>query len=376
MAKTAKNPNASSSDTQSGSTKKSSQSSQQKKVMVLLDSHAIIHRAYHALPEFASSKGVPTGALYGLTTMLLGIIEKFKPEYLIACYDLPQPTHRHIAYEAYKAGRKKTDSALVEQLESSRKLFETFGVPIYDHPGFEADDMLGTIVEQVNFNGNKIDPDGAQVKIVIASGDMDTLQLVKGDDVVVYTLKKGIKDIVVYDELAVIERFGFGPELLPDYKGLRGDPSDNIIGIAGIGEKTGSTIINTFHTIEEMYDLLDKSPEKFHEKLKEAKITPRIADLLIQGRDDALFSKTLATIRRDAPITFRYEDAHWNPDIEAIEALFKELEFRGLALRVKDVLNKTMKSIENGEGGESSVSENSSTATAKLKSGKKKDKKK
>lgn len=309
-----------------------------KKTLVLLDSHAIIHRAYHALPEFASSKGVPTGALYGLTTMLLGIIEKFKPEYIVACYDLPEPTYRHVAYEAYKAGRKKTDTALVAQLESSKKIFEVFGIPMYSLSGFEADDMLGTIVEQVTHDKKCLDDEGNKIKTVIASGDMDTLQLVTGDDVVVYTLKKGIKDIVVYDELAVMERFGFGPELLPDYKGLRGDPSDNIIGIAGIGEKTATIIINTFETIENMYELLDKKPEQFRKKLKDAKITDRVIGLLENGRDDALFSKTLATIRRDAPISFNFESAKWAPHIDQIEVLFKELEFRTLTAKVKQAI--------------------------------------
>lgn len=309
-----------------------------RKTLVLLDSHAIIHRAYHALPDFASSKGVPTGALYGLTTMLLGIIEKFKPEYIVACYDLPQPTYRHLAYKDYKAGRKKTDDALVEQLQSSRKIFEAFGIPIFDHPGFEADDMLGTIVEQVAHDGKKFDPEGAPVKVVIASGDMDTMQLVTGDDVVVYTLKKGIKDIVIYDELAVIERFGFKPDFLPDYKGLRGDPSDNIIGIAGIGEKTASIIIGVFGTVEDMYAIYDKDQEEFRKKLKDAKITDRIIGLLENGRDDALFSKTLATIRRDAPITFNYEDAKWNPHLDQIETLFRELEFRSLIVKIKQLM--------------------------------------
>lgn len=303
-----------------------------------MDSHAIIHRAYHALPDFASSKGVPTGALYGLTTMLLGILEKFKPEYVVACYDLPDPTYRHLAYDGYKAGRKKTDDALVEQLIGSRKIFEAFGVPIFDHPGFEADDMLGTIVEQVTHTGGAKDIDGGKVKIVIASGDMDTMQLVTGDDVVVYTLKKGIKDIVVYDELAVIERFGFAPKYLPDYKGLRGDPSDNIIGIAGIGEKTASILINTFHTVEEMYEMLEKDPAQFRQTLKSAKITDRVADLIEKGKDDALFSKTLATIRRDAPITFNFEDAKWTPHLDKIDELFKELEFRTLPAKVRQVL--------------------------------------
>lgn len=339
-----------------------------RKTLVLLDSHAIIHRAYHALPDFASSKGVPTGALYGLTTMLIGIIEKFKPEYIVACYDLPQPTYRHIAYKEYKAGRKKTDDNLVEQLKSSRRIFEAFGIPMYDLEGFEADDMLGTIVQQVAHDGKKYDPDGAPVKVVIASGDMDTMQLVTGDDVVVYTLKKGIKDIVIYDELAVIERFGFRPEFLTDYKGLRGDPSDNIIGIAGIGEKTASIIINAFQTIDNMYALYDKSPDEFRAKLKAAKITDRVIGLLEAGRDDALFSKTLATIRRDAPINFDYEHAKWTPHIDQIEALFKELEFRSLVVKVKQL-------IANLEGADAEVPKNKPGATAGDEEGHKKEKK-
>lgn len=339
----------------------SSQQKARRKTLVLLDSHAIIHRAYHALPDFASSKGVPTGALYGLTTMLIGIIEKFKPEYIVACYDLPEPTYRHLAYDGYKSGRKKTDDNLVLQLQSSRKIFEAFGIPMYDLSGFEADDMLGTIVQQVAHDGKKFDPEGCPVKVVIASGDMDTMQLVTGDDVVVYTLKKGIKDIVIYDELAVIERFGFRPEFLTDYKGLRGDPSDNIIGIAGIGEKTASIIINTFQTIENMYDLYDKDPEEFRAKLKAAKITDRVIGLLEAGRDDAIFSKALATIRRDAPINFDYENAKWTPHIDQIETLFKELEFRSLIVKVKQLIAN----LENGTSADSEEKPEKKRAIAK-----------
>ena len=115
--------------------------------LVLLDSHAILHRAYHALPDFTSPSGEPTGALYGVVAMILKIIEELKPDYIVACFDLPDPTHRHAVYEAYKAGRAKTDDALVAQIIRSRDIFEAFGIPIYELPGFEADDMLGTIVE-------------------------------------------------------------------------------------------------------------------------------------------------------------------------------------------------------------------------------------
>lgn len=309
-----------------------------KKTLVLLDSHAIIHRAYHALPDFASSTGAPTGALYGLSTMLMGILEKFKPNYIVACYDLPQPTYRHEAYKDYKGGRKKTDDALVEQLKSSRNIFQAFNIPMVDKVGFEADDMLGTIVHEV-LDRKEMD----NINIVIASGDMDTLQLVTGDRVRVFTLKKGIKDTVIYNEDAVRERYQFGPLQLTDYKGLRGDPSDNIIGIAGIGEKTATTLITSFGSIEGIYETLEKDPNL----LKQAGISDRMIELLDKGKEEALFSKMLATIRRDAPIDFKLPDEEWKStvSISKIEELFRDYEFRSLIPRVRQVLTGSV----NGE---------------------------
>ncbi len=315
-------------------------SKEKNKLVVLLDSHAIIHRAYHALPDFASSSGVPTGAIYGLSTMLMGIIEKFNPDHVIACYDLPQPTYRHEAYDAYKAGRKKSDPALVEQLIISRKLFEAFNIPMYDKPGFEADDMLGTIVQQIL--DNKVICDGKpceeEFDVMIASGDMDTLQLVVDDRVKVFTLKKGIKDTVIYNEDAVMARFGFPPKLLPDYKGLRGDPSDNIIGISGIGEKTATTLITAFGTVEEIYKVLKKDSAK----VKAAGVTDRIIELLKNGEEEALFSKMLATIRRDAPVQFIVPPKTWREtfEMEPVEKFFRDMEFRSLIARIKIVAEK------------------------------------
>src|SRR3989344_2633054 len=235
--------------------KKKIETSGKKLRLVLLDSHAILHRAYHALPDFSSSKGEPTGALYGLSTMLIKIITELKPDHIIAAYDLPKPTYRHEAYKEYKAGRKKTDEELISQIIRSRDIFHAFGIPIYDKEGFEADDVVGTIVQEL-----KPEKD---VDVVIASGYMDTLQLVDGEKVRVYTLKKGIKDTIIYDEKGVVARYGFLPELLPDYKGLRGDPSDNIIGIKGIGDKTASILIQKFGTIENMYKELKHDKEQF-----------------------------------------------------------------------------------------------------------------
>ncbi|MBM2817440.1 MAG: polA [Parcubacteria group bacterium] len=301
-----------------------------KKKLVLLDAHAIIHRAYHALPaDFVSSKGEPTGALYGLSAMLLKIIKDLKPDYLIACYDLPKPTHRHEAYKEYKAGRTKAEPELISQLKRSRDIFEAFSIPIYDKEGFEADDIIGTAVEKLK--------DDKNTDIIIASGDMDTLQLVKDKKVQVYTLKKGINDTIIYDEKAVRERFGFDPELLVDYKGLRGDPSDNIIGIKGIGEKTATLLIQKFGTIENIYKALKKDKESF----KKAGFKDRVIGLLEEGEEEADFSKILGTIRRDAPIEFVLPAKNWSEsvDSEKIERLWNELDFRTLGARLKDTLS-------------------------------------
>ena len=164
------------------------------KRLVLLDAHAILHRAYHALPDFSSSKGEPTGALYGVASMLIKIIAELKPDYIAAAYDLPKPTYRHEAYKEYKAGRAKAEPELISQIKRSRDIFEAFAIPIYDKEGFEADDILGTIVEQLNAKRSTLNAD-----VIIASGDMDTLQLVDDKKVQVYTLKKGIQDTILYD---------------------------------------------------------------------------------------------------------------------------------------------------------------------------------
>ncbi len=310
-----------------------------KKRLVLLDVHAIIHRAYHALPDFMASSGEPTGALYGLATMLMKIVSELSPDYIVACYDLPKKTFRHEAYDAYKAGRAKTDDSLVAQLIKSREVFKAFAIPVYDCEGFEADDLLGTITTNIR-EDKKL---AKEIQVIIASGDMDTLQLVEDDNVLVYTLKKGINDTILYNEKAVTDRFGFVPSLLPDYKGLRGDPSDNIIGIKGIGEKTATTIITEFGTIENLYKNLSK--KESNDDFKKLGLTERVINLLKEGEEEALFSKTLATIRRDAPIDFKLPQQSWQDGVNTseVEALFRELEFKNLMTRFHQALGKSNK---------------------------------
>lgn len=293
---------------------------QKKQVVVLLDSHAIIHRGFHALPDLATQQGFPTGALFGFLSILLGIIEQFKPDYIIAAFDRAEKTFRHEAFSDYKGTRKKTDDALITQLQEARLLCEKLSIPVLDAPGFEADDILGTLVSDIP----------KEYQIVIASGDMDTLQLIeKGDRVKVFTLKKGIKDTVVYGYDEVIERYKFTPDEIPDYKALRGDTSDNIPGIRGIGEKTATDLIVQFHTIENMYENLDK-----------LKTTERIKNLIIEGKSDAEFSKILATIRRDAPVSWSLPAKTFSETIskEAIDEVCKHYEFRSMPSRFEKVI--------------------------------------
>lgn len=312
-----------------------SEKSKFKKRIVLLDMHAIIHRAYHAIPDFTTSAGKPTGALYGLASFVVGAVKDLKPDYILACYDLPGGTFRNELHDGYKAHRKELDDALVSQIIESREVMDGFAIPYFEKKGYEADDLLGTLAEIFKKDkGNEI---------IIASGDMDTMQLIDKTQVKVFTLRKGLTDTILYDEKAVIERFGFAPALLPDYKGLRGDPSDNIIGIPGIGEKTATILISTFGTIENIYKKLKKGEAPF----KEAGLSPRIIELLKEGEEEAEFSKTLAQIVRDVPIEAKLPEKTWRESVSVSDAekMMQKFEFRSLVTRFRNVLGEPAESI-------------------------------
>ncbi|XKT74618.1 MAG: DNA polymerase [Patescibacteria group bacterium UBA2163] len=294
-----------------------------KPTLILIDAHAYIHRAYHALPDFTDKEGEPAGALYGLASMLVKLLNDLSPDYVVAAYDLPEPTHRHEVYEAYKGERAEIDEALIDQLNRSRDIFKAFNIPIYEAPGFEADDVIGTFADSL-----KKDYD-----IVIASGDMDTLQLVDKKSVKVFTARKGLSDTVLYDEDAVQDRFGFAPQYIPDYKGFAGDSSDNIIGISGVGAKTATKLIQAYGSMEAIYKALHKNADAFKEK---AGVSERVFNLLKDGQEEAEFSKVLATVRVDTPVSFDAEGAHWKENFSAAEAkeLMSDLGFRSLTDRV------------------------------------------
>jgi DNA polymerase-1 len=264
-------------------------------VYMLIDSHALIHRAYHALPYLQTKEGIPSGALFGLINILLGAIDKFQPKYIFAANDLPKTTFREMAFKNYKAHRTQTEDFLVEQIIRMPELFKSFGIPLLSLEGYEADDVIGTLVKKISSSA-KASADKQNYQIVILTGDMDIMQLIDDDKVVVYTAKKGEENII-FHEGEVVKKYGLLPKQIPDYKGLRGDTSDNIPGIKGIGEKTALQILQKGETLDKVYELISEGKEKDF-----FGITERMFELLKNGKEDAEFSRELATINCDIDI--------------------------------------------------------------------------
>lgn len=282
------------------------------KKLILLDGNALIHRAYHALPPLATKTGEPVGAVYGFAMTLLSVLEKFKPDYIAASFDLAGPTFRDELYSEYKATRTKAPDDLYAQIPRVKELVTAFNIPIYELEGFEADDCVGTIARQAEAEG---------IEAIIVTGDNDALQLVS-PLVKVFSIRKGLKDLVLYDREAVIAKYGFPPEAIPDYKGLAGDASDNIQGVAGIGAKTATDLLREHGTLEAVYDKLPEVKESVRKKLE--------AD-----RESAFMSKDLGTIRTDAPVTFDAAScvAH-DYDREKVATMLREFEFWSLLKRL------------------------------------------
>lgn len=297
--------------------------------LVLLDSHAILHRAYHALPEFSKANGEPTGALYGLILMLLKIQETLKPDYIVATRDLPGKTVRHETFEAYKATRAKIDDALIQQLNDAPRIFEAFGIPVYEKPGYEADDMLGTIARETSVRSD--------MDTIIATGDSDTLQLV-APRVSVFMMRTGITDTVIYDEARVHEKYGFGPEYVTDYKGIVGDTSDNIPGVPGVGEGSASKLIALYGGLPKIYAAI--SQKGVEVVAKEAGVQKRYVQLVADHKSQAQFSKDIATIHTDLPIGFKMPERHYHmkEHAETISKILEEYEFHSIRQRLKGPL--------------------------------------
>jgi DNA polymerase-1 len=297
-------------------------SNKHKETLMLIDSHALLHRGYHAMSAFSTSDGRHSGAIYGFIRMIIGGAGMIKPDYVIACYDLPKPTFRHIAFDGYKGHRKSIDDELVNQIRDSKKIMESLGVQVCELEGFEADDLLGTFASKYSDKYN----------IAIVSGDMDTLQLVN-ENVKVYTLKKG-SEVSCFGEKEVKDKYELEPKQIPDYKGLAGDASDNIPGVMGVGPKTAIKILKEYGTVENLYVNIKENEEKVKKV-----ITGKIYETIKSSEEEAIFSKSLATIRLDAPLTLHLTH-RWREGVnqEEYKKWCEHYELRSLrnAFEVKD----------------------------------------
>ena len=328
-----------------------------KKQFLIIDANSVIHRAYHALPPLTTKKGELVNAVYGFLLAFLKAIKDFQPDYIAAAFDFPAPTFRHKKFKEYKAKRPPTPKELYQQIPRIKEILESFNVPIFEKQGFEADDIVGTLALQAAKFFQK-----ESMETIIASGDLDILQLVD-KNTKVYHLKKGVKNTVLYDEGLVKERLqGLSPVQFLDFKALRGDPSDNIPGVAGIGEKTGQELLLKFGSLENIYKEIEEtkvssSPladarevEGNSEKAKNLK--PKLKEILLKYKKQAFLSKMLAEIIRDVPIDFSFKKCQWQGyNKQAASRILESLEFYSLVkklpeLETKGKINKTIEKTE------------------------------
>lgn len=282
--------------------------------ILLLDSNSLMHRAYHALPNLKSSKGLYTGAIYGFLSILLRLIKEQKPTHIAAAFDLHGPTFRHEMFKDYKATRKPMDEELRQQVEPLKELITAMGIKIVSLQGYEGDDILGTLSKRFDD------------ECIIVTGDRDSFQLVSPTTKVFWT-KKGVSDIEVYDEERLLQD-GFTVSQFIDYKALRGDTSDNVPGIAGVGEKTAKQLLEKYGSLDEILAHADEIPGKLGQNVQ-------------NGKDIAILSKELVTINCDVPVECTLDDLKFTPVYsQAVRTLLGQLEITSLAARM---------TFENGE---------------------------
>ncbi|MEZ0373116.1 MAG: DNA polymerase I, partial [Candidatus Sericytochromatia bacterium] len=284
----------------------------------LLDGHAIAYRAFFGMQgrRFQTRQGLPTGAIYGFTRILVDVIKSYRPTLLAVCFDTKEPTHRHEAFERYKGHRKPPPDDLVLQFPYFQEIVAAFGIPLYFQPGFEADDLIGTLA-------CKAAREDYQVKVI--TGDRDLFQLID-DKIRILLPSKDSGPFAEFDAEAVQAKYGYTPAQVVDFKALAGDASDNIPGVKGIGEKTAIQLLQEFGSLENIYANLEK-------------VTPKCQKKLAEGREDALLSQQLATIVCDAPVEFNPQSCQLaEPKTEDLLKLFQNLEFNAFQKELPAIL--------------------------------------
>lgn len=293
---------------------------EEKKRFIIIDANSLIHRAYHALPRLTNKAGELVNAIYGFLLVFLKVIRELQPAFIVACFDFPASTFRHKVYKDYKANRPPLAGELSQQIPKIKEILKAFEVPLFEKEGFEADDLIGAICKLINQKQS-------QIEVIIISGDSDTFQLVNSS-IKIYFLKKGVKETILYDENLVREKYqGLNPSQLIDLKALKGDSSDNILGVPGIGEKTAIKLIKEFRNLRNLYQSLEST----------AALKPKLKELLIRAKKQIYFNKTLVTIKTDVPIAFDFEKNRWKSyDRKKVEGIFKKLEFHSLLDRLQE----------------------------------------
>jgi DNA polymerase-1 len=309
--------------------------------LVLIDGNAILHRAFHAMPPLTTRTGEPINAVYGLISMFLRVIQDLKPDAIAVAFDEKEKTFRHIAFEKYQSQRPPTHEDLSSQFEKARDFFKAIAVPIYSKPGFEADDVIGTLAARATrYEIEKGDRGNQNEKpqvsnstlnskieeVVIITGDRDLLQLVDDKrNIKLYMPVVGLANAKLYGKAEAEERMGVAPSQIPDLKSLVGDPSDNYPGVAGIGPKTAIKLLEKYNSVDNIYDHLKD-------------IEPNIRQKLIAKKDDAILFHKLATIVCDVPVKIDFGEMEgWKIDSTQVLKLFQDYGFKTLTDRIKKV---------------------------------------
>ena len=286
--------------------------------LLALDGNSLTYRAFFALPtDMATASGQVTNAVYGFTSMLTTLMKDQRPDGVVVVFDRKEPTFRHEAAPEYKAQREKQPDILYQQLEIVRELLDALGVATLDYQGFEGDDLIATIVDRCERDGNDV---------VIVTGDRDSYQLVHDPHVRVLYNKRGVSDYALYDEKGIFERTGVTPAQYVDYAALRGDPSDNLDGLPGVGEKTAAKLLNQYGSLQAIIAAAGEQ-------------TPKLKAAIVEHADRVVRNSELMRLRRDVPIEIDYRSYVPRPDLARTTKMFATLEFKNMLARVKDAFS-------------------------------------
>jgi len=312
----------------------------QKNRFVLIDAFALIHRAFHAIPPLTTKDGHLVNAVYGFSSALLGAIKELQPEYLAVGFDLPKPTLRHKEYVEYKAHRAPTPDELVSQIPYVKEVLKTLNIPIVAVEGYEGEDVIATVIKQQQTthkqqlknskSTNKLSVGDCQLEFIIVTGDLDCLQLID-KQTKVYSMARGVNQAIMYDEEKVKERYGLKPSQFVDFKALKGDPSDNIPGVPGIGEKGAAKLVAEFGNLEKIYHAISSKRKNIE------KISQKYQTLLKENKEQAILSQKLSKIATDVPLEFNLADARIHDySQDDVIKLFNKLGFKSLISRLPD----------------------------------------